>query len=209
METPLQLLLSGALLGLAAGVSPGPLLALVIGETIRHDRRMGILVALAPLLTDLPIVVAAVYLLSRLAAYQTVLGVISLLGAAFIGYLAWHNIRSRPVELSATKGRPRSLQKGVLANFLNPQVYLFWITIGAPIVVRAAGSGAAAVLFFVAGFYGLLVGSKVGVAFLVQLSRGWLSGRAYLYLLRGLGVALLVLAAFFVRDGLRFLGLLG
>lgn len=56
-------LLSGILLGLSGGLAPGPLLTLVASETLRHGARAGVRVALAPLLTDLPIVLATVSLL--------------------------------------------------------------------------------------------------------------------------------------------------
>ena len=51
--------LFGVVFGLAAGLMPGPLLALVIQQTLRHGPGEGIKVAAAPLLTDLPIVAAA------------------------------------------------------------------------------------------------------------------------------------------------------
>ena len=43
-------------LGLAAGFAPGPLLVLVISETLQHSTRAGIKVAFAPVITDLAIV---------------------------------------------------------------------------------------------------------------------------------------------------------
>ncbi|MBT4876955.1 MAG: LysE family translocator, partial [Desulfobacula sp.] len=39
----------GMVLGLSAGLAPGPLLTLVISETLLHDIRAGIKVAMAPL----------------------------------------------------------------------------------------------------------------------------------------------------------------
>jgi len=68
----------GTILGLSAGLAPGPLLALVISETILHDIRAGIKVALAPLVTDLPIIVLTIFILSRLSGFHGILGVISL-----------------------------------------------------------------------------------------------------------------------------------
>ena len=59
--------LSGAVFGLAAGLMPGPLLALVIQQTLRHGPTEGIKVAAAPLLTDLPIVAAALFAVNRVA----------------------------------------------------------------------------------------------------------------------------------------------
>jgi threonine/homoserine/homoserine lactone efflux protein len=196
-------------MGLAAGVSPGPLLALVIGETIRHDRRMGIRVALAPLITDVPIVLLALFLLSRVAGYGRVLGAISLAGAAFIAYLAWESLTTRGLQTGSISRQPRSFRKGLITNALSPHPYLFWITVGAPVVIRAGESSPAAALLYVLGFYLLLVGSKVAVAFIVDRSRAWIQGRAYLYVIRGLGVVLAVFALLFLRDGLHLLGLLG
>ncbi len=49
-------LLSGITLGLSAGLSPRPLMALVLSETINFGKKAGILVAFAPVLTDIPII---------------------------------------------------------------------------------------------------------------------------------------------------------
>ena len=52
-------LLTGVIFGLSAGFAPGPLLTLVITQTLKHNIKEGVKVALAPLLTDLPIILAA------------------------------------------------------------------------------------------------------------------------------------------------------
>jgi len=49
--------MTGTLLGLSAGIAPGPLLTLVISETLQKDIKAGIRVALAPMFTDVPIIV--------------------------------------------------------------------------------------------------------------------------------------------------------
>lgn len=63
----LAALASGVLLGFSAGLSPGPMLALVLAQTLNHGPREGCKVALTPLVTDPPIILAAVALASRLA----------------------------------------------------------------------------------------------------------------------------------------------
>ena len=82
----ISFLTSGILFGLAAGISPGPLLTLVISETLRHNRKQGIIVAIVPAVTDLPIVLLSVFILAKLSSFNLVLGAISILGALFIGY---------------------------------------------------------------------------------------------------------------------------
>ena len=47
-----QTLGQALVLGLGAGLTPGPLLGLVINETLRSGWRAGVLVAIAPLIAD-------------------------------------------------------------------------------------------------------------------------------------------------------------
>ena len=58
MTAILPFLFAGLVLGLSGGLVPGPLLTLVASETLRHGAAAGIRVALAPLLTDAPIILA-------------------------------------------------------------------------------------------------------------------------------------------------------
>ena len=47
-----SLLVNGLALGLYAGISPGPLLSLIIAESLRGGWPAGFRIALAPLVTD-------------------------------------------------------------------------------------------------------------------------------------------------------------
>lgn len=201
-------LTTGIVLGLSAGLAPGPLLALVVAETLRHGVRAGIKVALAPVLTDLPIILVTVLVLERLSKVHLLLGVVSLGGALLIAYFGYESLRYAGGPVDPLETPSASLRKGVLVNFLNPNPYLFWISVGAPLIVRALQTGPGAAAAFVASFYLLLVGSKVVLAVLAGRSRAFLAGRAYVVIQRALGLVLWVFAAFLVRDGLRLVGLL-
>jgi len=61
-------------LGLSAGFSPGPLLALVVSQTLQYGTMEGIKVAIAPLLTDCPIILVSLFVLARVANSPAVLG---------------------------------------------------------------------------------------------------------------------------------------
>jgi len=201
-------LFTGILFGLVAGISPGPLLALVIAETLTHSRKEGILVALAPLVTDLPILFISVFLLSKFSHSHFILGAISLMGALFIGYLAYESISVKAGRLNLQKIEPHSLRKGIIANFLSPHPYLFWIAVGAPMTLKACEVNLLSACLFILGFYLFLVGSKIFVAFVVDKSRDFLKSRAYIYTIRLLGVVLLIFAVLFLKDGFTLLGLL-
>jgi len=84
--------LQGVVFGLAGGLAPGPLTALVIGQTLRFGPREGIKVAFAPMVTDGPMMALAFLATGLLAGATTGLGVISLVGAAFLAWLAWDSV---------------------------------------------------------------------------------------------------------------------
>ena len=64
---------SGAFLGLSCGLAPGPLLALLLAQTLRHGPGEGCKVALAPLFTDAPIIVATLVLAVLLVLFAVLL----------------------------------------------------------------------------------------------------------------------------------------
>lgn len=204
MDAALPYVLTGLALGLGAGLTPGPLMTLVISETLQHDLRDGAKVALAPLLTDLPIVAASLLVLSRLTEQHLVLGTLSLIGALFLAYLAYENLAAPPLRIRAEAVTARSLRKGMLANVLNPAPYLFWATIGGPTTLEAAAIGLGASLGFVGGFYGCLVGSKLLLAVLVERARGFFHQRVYRSIVRVLGLVLLLFAFQFLREALIY-----
>jgi len=103
----------GIMLGLSAGLSPGPLLMLIISETLRHGVRSGVKVALAPIITDLPIILITLFILVKVAGYHYLLGIISLAGGMFVLFMGYASIRT---QLS-TSGRLQSRQ---LKNDLAP-----------------------------------------------------------------------------------------
>lgn len=191
--------------GLSSGFSPGPLLALVIAQTIRHGVKEGIKVSAAPLITDVPIIAMAVFLLSGFAHVHTVLGWISIAGGLFVIYLAWETVRAAQPRADMGNRQVQSLGRGVAVNALSPHPYLFWITVGAPIVIRAREQSLTAAAVFILCFLFSLVGAKVLVAVLVGRTKGVLAGKVYRYIMRVLGLLLFVFALSLVRDGLVLL----
>jgi threonine/homoserine/homoserine lactone efflux protein len=202
----LDALSKGTVLGLAAGFSPGPLTVLVISETLRHGLRAGMKVSLAPILTDLPIIALAVLLLERLSSHPAAFGVIALLGGGFLLYLGLNSLRPPAVTIQAEPPAPRSLLRGITANFLNPNPYVFWIGVGTPILLTAFERSWTHAAAFAAAFFFFIVGSKLLLARLVDGSRTFLGGGAYRWILRTLGLLLIAYALIFFRDGLSRIG---
>lgn len=192
-------LVLGLTLGFGAGISPGPLMGLVISTSLRRGLNGGLRVAVAPLITDLPIILATLLVLDRLP--PSVLRVLTVAGGLVVIYIGLEIIRSArsaSLEAEADPGATNELWQGVLVNVLNPNPYIFWITVGGPTLVAGWRESSLYPLAFLTGFYTLLVGSKIVIAWLIgsqtqNLSVVWyrrvllLSG----LLMLGLGVMIL------------------
>jgi len=200
-------LISGVVFGLSSGLIPGPLLTLVITETLKHGIREGIKISIVPLLSDLPIVLVTILILTRLSDIRPALGIISILGTIFLFYLAIESLSFRGSEIDA-EAKPQSVKKGVITNLLNPNPYIFWLSIGAPTVVKSMDIGLLSASLFIFFFYFSLVGSKIIVAFVTGRSRHFLKSGNFIYTIRALGLVLLIFAALFLKNALGYFGLL-
>jgi threonine/homoserine/homoserine lactone efflux protein len=208
VQFDLTFLVTGIIFGLSGGLTPGPLLTLVISETLRHNIREGIKISFAPIFSDLPIVLVTLFLISELSDTKPVLGTIALLGSIYLIYLAYENISFTGADVTFNGEKPQSLRKGVIANFVNPNPYIFWMTIGAPTVLKASENGFAPPLLFIVGMYVSMIGAKISIATLVGKSRKFLSSSIYKNLIRALGLVLLIFALYFIREALIAFGII-
>ena len=204
MSSPSGLLGMAVVLGLTAGIAPGPLLMVVISETMRHGVRAGLKVALAPLLSDAPIILLSFWVLQQMAAVNVVLGGIALIGAGFLVVLGIENWRATPDPVVTEAATDHALRNGVIANVLNPHPYLFWFTVGAGLLIEANQHGTGVLIGFLACFYIPMLGAKMMIAGIVGQSRAFLQHRGYRLTLRILGVLLIGLALLFVKEALVF-----
>ncbi len=192
----------GLSLGLSAGLAPGPLLALVIQRSMQGGLASGLRIAVAPLLTDIPIVVLSFLLVGRLpeAGLDIMLGI----GGLFVLWLGIDALRHAGdgVDTTANTSAKQDFTHGALINFLNPHPYLFWIAIGAPTVVRAWRSDPWLAVAFIVSFYVVLIGSKVMLAFLFSRAQA-LPERYYTWMIRISSLLLLVAGVFMLYSAGR------
>jgi threonine/homoserine/homoserine lactone efflux protein len=177
-------------------------------ETLRSGIGAGMRLAVAPLITDAPIILVALILMPRLNTSRPLMGVISLAGAAFITWMAIESM----LYQGTTEARPKpaaSIWRGVLANALNPSPYLFWFTVGGSLVLRTADQNPTAAAVFILVFYACLVGSKMALALVLGRYRHFLHSGSYVWTLRGLGGVLLIFAGRFLWQAADFFGWVG
>jgi len=167
------LLLQGSALGIAAAAAPGPFLAFLIAESLAGGWRRGAVVALAPLVSDPPIILLALLLLDQLPAFF--LRGISLAGGLFVLVLAWGMWEQWRAGTDQTDRNALTtgggLRRAAAINVLGPGPYLFWMLVLGPILLSALRRSPLHGGAFVLGFYTLFVGGLLGLVGLFHQAR--------------------------------------
>jgi threonine/homoserine/homoserine lactone efflux protein len=208
MLDSIEFLALGSFLGLAAGTSPGPLLAVTISETLQHGKWEGIKVAVSPLITDLPIILSVLFVLSHLTGYDSIIGIVAFFGAAYLIYSGIESLKIKTDSVELNVEKKDALKKGIIVNFGNPHPYVFWFSIGGPIIFKSLSTHVSATILFILGFYTFLVGSKVVVALIVEKSKSFINSKYYFSIIRILGIAQIVFGLTFVKVGLESLNII-
>ncbi len=155
-------LLEAAMLGLSAALLPGALQAFFFAQAVRLGTRRALFLAFTPLLSDGPLVLVSLLLLSQVPAGW--LRALRVLGGLYLLYLAWQVAKSppQPTEEKAA-GRIRTLMQAVTVNWLNPNPYIFWATVLGPRTLEGWKQHPLWGLGFIATFYLLLVAGNMGL----------------------------------------------
>lgn len=203
MASAAELLLSGVILGLAQGLTPGPLVTLVISETLKFGKEEGFKVAVSPLITDSTIILFAVIVLSTFEGYGAILGIVSVFGACYLIYLGLENIKTKIKTYEVSTMKREAFKRAVITNFLNPHAYLFWLFVGGPIILKNIETDTSAIAFFLLGFYFFLIGSKMSIALIVDKSKQFIKSTYYSRIVQILGIILILFAVNILIAGLR------
>lgn len=187
-------------IGLAAGVSPGPLLALVLTATLRSGARAGMTAALAPLVSDAIVVAGTLLLLRHLP--DRALPVLGVVGGTYILVTALRTWREAGEVVGPGTGAVRTaLRRAALVNLLSPHPWVAWATVLGSLTLTTWRDSHVGGVLLVAGFYLTLVGAKVVLAVLVGRGRRHLGGANYSW---ALGAAALLFAAAGIGLGVEF-----
>lgn len=196
MEGVLSFGLLGAGIGLVLGVSPGPVLTLVVTETLKGGWLRGAAVAAGPLLADAPIILMAVLLMRQLPPrFESIMSVIGGIFLLYLAVTAALNARRASAPRASVLSARGGLVTGLLARALSPHPYLFWFLVGGPTLIQTQQlyPGWPVAAAYLVGYYLTIVGSNVGLALAIHHLVGVISQRVYRSILFG---ASLILAAY-------------
>lgn len=156
-------LVQGIGYGLAAASQPGPFQTYLISQTLTRGWKRTLPAALAPLVSDGPIILICVLVLNQVPDWLQ--QVLYIAGGSFILYLsygsfmAWKNFQT-DMEAPASI-ETQSVLKAALMNALSPGPYIFWTLVTGPILLRGWCELPLNGIGFLLGFYLTLVTSLV------------------------------------------------
>ena len=197
----LSLSVAGVALGVIEGIKPGPLLTMVIRETLSGGLRAGVWTAAAPIFTDGPLIIVSLLAASWISTRPSILIVISILGAAYLLKMGLECFSIEPPSSDlAEVDVSDSFKRGVLTNLLNPNVYIFWFLIGGPLMASVADEEPLAPVAYAVTFLVSIIIVKSMIALAFDRTRGNLSRRSYSIMLSLCGVAMIFFAIGFTYQ---------
>ncbi len=159
--------------GFAAAVQPGPFQTYLISQTLSRGWKRTLPTALAPLISDGPIIALCLLVLSQVPAWLQ--RFLYIAGGSFILYLAygacraWKNFDS---NISSTEsGAPQGVLKAALVNLLNPNPFLYWTLVTGPILLMGWRETPANGVGFVVGFFVSLISSLSAIVLVFGTAR--------------------------------------
>src|SRR6266498_1014647 len=152
-------IIQGVGYGFAAAVQPGPFQTYLISQTLTKGWKRTLPPALAPLVSDGPIIALCLLVLSQvpiwLQRFLYIAGGLFILYLAYGAYKSWRNFDTNIP--STETGTQRSVFKAALINLLNPNPYLYWTLVTGPVLLAGWRESPVLGLGFIAGFYATMI----------------------------------------------------
>jgi threonine/homoserine/homoserine lactone efflux protein len=157
----------------AAAMQPGPFQAFIISQTIKNGWRRTLPAAFAPLISDGPIIVIVLLVLSTVPIWLIyLLQIAGGLLLLYLSYRAFVTYLKYDLEKEVEESKPgNSLGKAILVNTLNPGPWVGWSLIMGPLFIKGYGQSAAYGIALIISFYSSMVLSLMGIIILFGLAR--------------------------------------
>jgi len=206
----LGLAIAGATLGIVEGIKPGPLLTMVIRETLSGGLRAGLWTAAAPIFTDGPLVIFSLFAAAWIATNPSALLVITLAGAIFLAQMGYECFGLEPPNMDEDAPPPTgSFLRGIITNLLNPNVYVFWFLIGGPLMASAADEEILAPIAYAITFLVTIMLTKATIAYAIHRASGNISATVYRRLLAICGIVMIGFSLYYAIQAYGLLQEIG
>jgi threonine/homoserine/homoserine lactone efflux protein len=157
-------LIQGIGYGFAAAVQPGPFQTYLISQTLSQGWRQTLPAALAPLISDGPIILLTLVVLSHIPVwfqrFLYIAGGLFILYLAYGAFVAWRNFDEAGVVTHSVSRQ--SVARAAMMNALSPGPYIYWSLVTGPILLAGWRQAPVNGLGFLVSFYATIVLSLSG-----------------------------------------------
>lgn len=180
-------------LGFTLALAPGPVLALLFGETLKHGRKVGIRVPLALLISNVffaAVTIPIGLLGSSLSPHF--LEIINHIGGAILLYMGIQEWKNSGHLAFSTSSKP--FIKALTLESFNAHPYITWFTILAPNMLKPihAHNYVLSLKFFCAFVFSLVL-TKIALVFFIDLIKPYLKPHHVRIITKIIALFLLVL----------------
>jgi len=169
----LSYLIFGITYAFAAAVQPGPLLTYIISQTLKKGWRSTLPAAFAPVISDIPILILILFLLSTMP--DSFIFILRIGGGLFLLYLGFRAFKSwQEFDAEQTilnESGQQTLFNAVFVNLLNPAPYLGWSLILGPIFLEGWKLAPINGIAMIIGFYVTMILTLAGIIILFGFAR--------------------------------------
>ncbi|HEY5729725.1 MAG TPA: LysE family transporter [Anaerolineales bacterium] len=124
--------------GFAAAAQPGPFQTYLISQSLARGWKRTLIAALAPLVSDGPIIALCLFVLSQIPIwfqrFLYIAGGLFVLYLAFGAYKSWRSFDSNIPSIESEARQ--SVLKAAAMNMLSPGPYIFWSLVTGPILLK-------------------------------------------------------------------------
>jgi threonine/homoserine/homoserine lactone efflux protein len=167
-------LIFGISYAFACVVQPGPFQVFLFSQSVTNGWRKTIPLVFAPLMSDLPIIILVLLVLSKVP--HEVLLILQWFGGVFLLYLAfnayktWRNFNQ---NVNQDISPQQNIFKAVMINLLNPNPYLTWSLVMGPLLIKSWSENPVYGIILVIGFYSSMIIYSMGIVVLFAAARNF------------------------------------
>ena len=189
----MEALLLGLVVGFIAGIIPGAFSTVVATTALERGLGPGLKVALIPIATELPVMLAAVFVLSRMP--EGVLRWVGIVGGSILLLMAWKVARGADSADLSKPSKRRNMghyARVFLFGILSPSPWAFWFFLGGPLLLSRWNVAPMNGILFLVGFMTCFLAIMLALAWAVATGRRRLNPTWYRRILQGAGALLVV-----------------
>lgn len=204
----MEAFLGGIGLGLVLAAMVGPVFFALIDTSIRKGKSISLIMAAGISASDATYILFAIIGFTQLASDPVVMRWVGLVGGSILILSGCIQVFKSSTNSSAPdahispRERLKAFFKGFILNFLNPSVFLFWISSVGVVSSQYSAKTWDVVVFF-SGTISTIFFTDVAKIYMARKLHHWLSPKVFYFLNKFTGLAMIGIGIMLVWDNLQ------